>query len=165
MQSIAVPLASGKPLAATLATLPARHSTAAPPSPSTLLTAARAYLARGWSLLPLEPRDKRPAPSLLPLAYDAHKGRDVATWRPFQAAPPSMAAVEGWLAKGAGIGIVTGSVSGILAIDADGPSAVEWLEKHGGHTLMSDTGGGRVARPLRHAKGRPPGESRGPSQV
>jgi len=61
-------------------------------------------LRMGWSVLPLRPRDKRPA---------------IPTWTEYQRHSPDPAEVERWAAKECNVGVVTGAVSGLLVLDLD----------------------------------------------
>jgi len=97
--------------------------------------AALQYLRRGWSVLPIRPRDKRP---LLP-------------WQPLQRTPPTEAQIQGWFRRWpqANIGIVTGAISGLVVIDIDpqhdGDESLTRLEREHGplpHTVEAITGGG-----------------------
>jgi Bifunctional DNA primase/polymerase, N-terminal len=99
-----------------------------------LLEAALAYAARGWRVLPIQPRDKIP--------ITAH-GKDDATtdettictwWRQF---------------PNANVGVATGAASGIVVLDVDaGRGGLEALARLGSEgrqlpvTLTSLTGGG-----------------------
>lgn len=64
---------------------------------STCERAALAYLALGWSVVPVQARAKRP----------------LVRWTPLQEAPPALETVEGWYRRwpDANVGIVTGAVS------------------------------------------------------
>lgn len=68
------------------------------------------YLRMGFSIIPLEPRGKKP---LIP-------------WAEFQKRLATEAEVRSWWAKtpDANIGIVTGKVSGIGVVDLDGPEGI-----------------------------------------
>lgn len=83
---------------------------------STLIEAALSYAARGWSVLPLAPRSK------VPLA-GTHGFKD-ATTDEFQ--------IREWLREQphANIGIATGHISGLWALDVD--------PRHGGERSLSD---------------------------
>jgi putative DNA primase/helicase len=73
--------------------------------------------ARGWSLIPLKPRDKSPA---------------IPSWTAYQHRPASYDQLETWFAppRGWNVGVVTGRVSGIFVIDCDSPDALQWAEEH-----------------------------------
>ncbi len=72
---------------------------------------------RGWSVIPLRPRDKRPS---------------LASWAPYQKRLPTFEELEQWFltAPTANVGIVTGIVSGIFVLDCDSPEAMAWAEEH-----------------------------------
>src|SRR5512134_2277855 len=65
--------------------------------------AALAYRAQGWSLVPIEPRGKRP----------------LVRWERFQERAPSEAEIVAWFERWpeANVGIVTGGVSGLVVVD------------------------------------------------
>jgi hypothetical protein len=67
--------------------------------------AALAYAAHGWSVIPIEPRGKRP----------------LVGWREFQYRRADPAQIDAWFARwpDANVGIVTGRVSGLVVIDVD----------------------------------------------
>jgi hypothetical protein len=97
--------------------------------------AAKYYLSRHWSVLPLRPREKRP---LIP-------------WESLQSAPPSMADIDAWFERwpDANIGIVTGAVSNLVVLDIDpnhgGDVSLERLEQRFAPlpaTIAAATGGG-----------------------
>lgn len=78
------------------------------------LEAARRYLARGWSVLPLRPRDKRPLILWEHLQHERPSEQDVVEW--FRRWPD------------ANIGIVTGEISNLIVLDID--------PKHGGDAAL-----------------------------
>ena len=96
---------------------------------------AHRYLARGWSLLPLRSRDKRP----------------LIAWEPLQSSRPSPEQVSGWFSRwpDANIGVVTGEISNLVVIDIDpshgGDASLKRLEQQFGllpETVEAITGGG-----------------------
>lgn len=97
--------------------------------------AAKRYLAHGWSILPLRPRDKRP---LIP-------------WAHLQIRRPSREDVAEWFRRwpDANIGVVSGEISNLIVLDVDpkhgGDAALERLERRYGPvpaTVEATTGGG-----------------------
>lgn len=99
--------------------------------------AAHAYLALGWSVIPMQPRGKRP----------------LIRWARFQRQRPTDEDVEHWFARwpDANVGVVTGAVSGLLVLDVDaghgGDASLAGLERE--HAPLESTvecltgGGGR----------------------
>jgi len=96
---------------------------------------AQRYLARGWCVVPLRARDKRP----------------LVAWEPLQNAAPSAEQVTQWFTRwpDANIGIVTGEISNLVVLDIDpkhgGDVALERLERQHGPlpaTIEVITGGG-----------------------
>lgn len=97
--------------------------------------AAKRYLAHGWSILPLRPRDKRP---LIP-------------WAHLQIRRPSREDVAEWFRRwpDANIGVVSGEISNLIVLDVDpkhgSDAALERLERTYGPvpaTVEATTGGG-----------------------
>jgi len=93
------------------------------------------YLRRGWSVIPMRKRDKRPA----------------IRWQEFQSVRASEQEVHDWLSRWPedNVGIVTGAVSGLVALDVDprhgGEDSLKNLEREHGplpRTLETITGGG-----------------------
>lgn len=91
------------------------------------LTAARNYLAAGFSLFPLAYRTKDPKRNLLPLVDGVH------TWKPFQVERPTEDQVKSWFnGPPCNIALVMGQVSGrVIAIDFDVEEAyLAWVKKY-----------------------------------
>jgi hypothetical protein len=93
------------------------------------------YPARGWSIIPIRSGDKRP----------------LVRWEEFQYRRPRRGEVQGWFSgwPEAGIGIVTGGVSGLVVLDIDprhgGEASLERLERQHGRlpaTVECRSGGG-----------------------
>lgn len=108
--------------------------------------AALRYLSYGWSVIPVRHRTKRP----------------LIKWETFQSRRPSKTRVERWFDEhpDANVGIVTGSVSGLIVLDVDsghgGDESLADLEKRHGPlpaTVESHTGGGGRHIYLRHPGG------------
>ena len=102
---------------------------------SLCLAAALDYLARGWSVVPVVPRAKRP----------------MVPWRAFQKRRPREDEVRKWFTRwpDANVSVVTGALSGLVVLDVDprhgGAQALAAIEtRHGAlpQTVESVTGGG-----------------------
>jgi Bifunctional DNA primase/polymerase, N-terminal/Primase C terminal 1 (PriCT-1) len=97
--------------------------------------AVQNYMRRGWSIIPIRPGDKRP----------------LVRWDQFQRRRAGEADACDWFrtCPDAGIGIVTGAVSGLVVLDVDvrhgGDAALQRLEREHGRlptTVECRTGGG-----------------------
>jgi replicative DNA helicase len=85
-------------------------------SPPVILERARDYVRRGFSVLPLELRGKRP----------------LVTWKEFQSRRPTDEELVSWFTSDASnLGIVTGAISGITVIDCDSGEATRLASKMG----------------------------------
>ncbi len=86
---------------------------------SSLLEAFLAAHRYGFSLIPLAPENKDPS---------------LVSWRKYQRQRASVATIRWWLARwpNANPAIVTGRVSGVISLDADGPEAMRTLAAFGG---------------------------------
>ncbi|GGJ03049.1 hypothetical protein GCM10010885_10420 [Alicyclobacillus cellulosilyticus] len=75
------------------------------------------YAQRGLSVIPVEPRGKRP----------------LLQWRPFQTHAPTPEQVERWARQWpeCNWAIVTGAVSGVVVLDLDSPEAVHEAKRRG----------------------------------
>jgi hypothetical protein len=112
--------------------------------------AARAYVARGWAVVPMH----------VALAGRCSCGRRSCAapgkhprvrWQQFESNPPSGARVDAWWRRwpDANVGVLTGPVSGLAVLDIDprngGDASIDLLEAHYGphaSTVESATGGG-----------------------
>ena len=114
-----------------------------PKAAGTMLEAALRYLHRGWSVLPTG-SGKRPI---------------VGRWEEYQRRTPTEGEVREWWTRwpDSGVGVVTGSVSGVVVVDADGEegerSAAALIQ---GPTLTARTGGGGRHFYLKHPGGHVP---------
>jgi hypothetical protein len=108
--------------------------------------AALAYLARAWSVIPIQPRGKRP----------------LVSWEEFQQRVPDASEVRGWFARwpDAGVAIVTGALSELVVLDVDprhgGERSLAELEREHGslpRSLEAATGGGGRHVYFRHPGG------------
>lgn len=106
----------------------------APQTPAAL-DAALDYLARGWSVIPIQPGGKRP----------------LAAWLEFQLRHPSPQEIDRWFRRwsDANVAIVTGQISALVVLDIDvrhgGAESLARLEQANGplpRTLEALTGGG-----------------------
>lgn len=97
--------------------------------------AAQNYLKRGWSIIPIRPREKRP----------------IISWQRFQQRMPTESDVDVWFDRwpSANIAIVTGALSGLIVVDVDpahgGRESLDDLQRTHGplrDTLEARSGGG-----------------------
>jgi hypothetical protein len=118
----------------------------APADAADVRRAARAYAARGWSVLPIEPRGKRP----------------LLAWRDLQQRIADAAEIDTWYQRwpDANVGIVTGAVSGLVVLDVDpqhgGADSLARIEHAHGplpRTAEVATGGGGRHLYFRHPGG------------
>lgn len=100
-----------------------------------ILKRAKAYLDRGWSLVPVEAGGKRP----------------LVRWEPFQQHMPTQAELDQWFKRwpAANIAVVTGALSHLVVLDVDprhgGDDSLADLEKRHGplpDTVEAISGGG-----------------------
>lgn len=102
------------------------------------------YLHLGWSVIPLQAKGKLPEPTLLPLLPDGEEGCAKRSWKPYQSTPATEADVATWWRQtGINVGIVTGSVSGIVVLDLDNATAIRVAYERGiPETPRASTGKG-----------------------
>ena len=79
------------------------------------LEEAKKYLIRGWSVIPLEAKGKKP----------------LISWKEYQGRQATLSEVESWSKPENNIGIVTGKISGITVIDCDSLAAIDLASKKG----------------------------------
>jgi putative DNA primase/helicase len=117
------------------------------------LDVALDYLSRGFSIIPLQPHRKNPHSTLLPnrirdgkLVYNPTTGQPSKSWSVFQTRQPTRKEVEQWFTRDreAGIGLLTGKISGCIALDIDGPDGAKFVAEHG--VGMYDTPTNRTSR-------------------
>jgi hypothetical protein len=74
------------------------------------------YLDKGWSIIPISPKNKKP----------------LIEWKHLQERQPTHEEVDSWFDQWGdfGLALVTGHVSGILVVDADTPDAVVWCREN-----------------------------------
>jgi hypothetical protein len=105
--------------------------------------AALAYAARGWSVIPIEARGKRP----------------LVQWLEFQQRVAKAAEIDSWFRRwpDAGVGIVTGRASDLVVVDIDpqhgGVQSLARAEQEHGplqRTVEAETGGGGRHLYFRH---------------
>ncbi len=101
---------------------------------SPTLDAALAHLRHGRSVLPVGP-DKRPHSQAL-IRTGHHQvnaqGRTVGAWQALQTAPATPEQCAVWFTPpGRGLGLITGRVSGLVVLDADGDAGLALFERCG----------------------------------
>ena len=90
------------------------------------------YARQGWSVIPVEAKGKKPL---------------IDSWKPNQDERASEEQIIAWWTRwpDANIGIVTGSISGIIVLDVDGEEGQKTIKTSGLHlppTVTAKTGGG-----------------------
>lgn len=114
---------------------------------SPVLDAALAYLALAISILPVDPRIKRP----------------LLAWKPYQARHATPDEVRGWFRRwpDARLGIVTGAISNLVVIDVDEPGERTWAKaRFGVSPLVARTPRGGCHIYFRHPGGHVPNATR-----
>lgn len=104
------------------------------------LEAALYYRSLGWSVIPIRPKDKKPA----------------IKWEQYQSERASAEQIRAWWKKWprANVGIVAGSISGIIVLDVDGPEGRASLEgKDLPPTTCTTTGSGGAHYIFKHPGG------------
>lgn len=77
------------------------------------ISSATQYLSRGWSVIPIQPGDKRPA---------------LGSWEQYQHRRATESEARRWWAERAyNVAVVTGQISGLIVLDVDGPKGREAL--------------------------------------
>lgn len=87
------------------------------PSPTITLSRAKLYLERGWSVLPINPENKHP----------------LSTWKHLAEERPDTTQLMEWLAHWPDmhLGVISGSISSLLILDADRDVGVAEVEERG----------------------------------
>lgn len=99
-----------------------------PNTNSRLLDWAQFYVhIKGYSVIPLVPKDKFPDATVLPMGQDGKP-----TWKPFETEKPTDDNLVRWFSGGGrnrNIAIIGGQVSGLTFIDCDTTEAVERMNQ------------------------------------
>ncbi len=87
----------------------------APVADPPCLAAALDYASRGWSVIPLRPKDKRPL---------------LREWKEYQSRRATEIEIREWWARNpaANVGVIAGAVSGLVVLDVDGKNGHESLK-------------------------------------
>ena len=111
------------------------------------LKAALAYLGRGWAALAVCPPDHRDVPTFHGATCSKPGKRPLGPWKAWQARLPALdEVVAQWeLVPPANVGIVLGSVSGLVGVDVDGEE---------GERILGELSGGDLPRTLTFTTGR-----------
>lgn len=90
------------------------------------------YLHLGWSVIPLQAHGKLPEPTLLPTISEGEEGSAKRSWKPYQTTPATQEEVAiWWRDQTCNVGIVTGTVSGIVVLDLDNAAAIRVAYERG----------------------------------
>jgi hypothetical protein len=112
------------------------------------LEAALAYVARGWSPLPLCPPDHVGVGKEHAGSCDHAGKRPLITWDRYQEAPASASEIRSWWRRwpNANVGLAMGP-GGLVTIDTDGPAGeealAEFVSRGAVQTLEFDTPNGK----------------------
>ncbi len=90
----------------------------------TALDHALALWRRGLSVIPVP----LPRPGVPPGAPGDGKVPTIA-WRQYQARLPTEDEIRAWFTTAQNLAVVTGTISGVVVVDADGPEALRWCTK------------------------------------
>jgi len=104
------------------------------------LEAALYYASLGWSVIPIRPKDKKPA----------------LKWEQYQTGRASEEQIRDWWKKWprANVGVITGGISGIIVLDVDGPEGRESIaDKDLPPTTCAITGSGGYHYIFKHPGG------------
>lgn len=101
-------------------------------SANNILEAAKDYLRRGFSIIPLYSIVNGKCTCGNPSCSKPGKHSTLRSWGAYQRKHPTEKEIEGWFGNGhtRNIGIITGEISGIAVLDFDTPEAVEFKKKH-----------------------------------
>jgi hypothetical protein len=86
---------------------------------------ARDLRARGLSVIPVPP----PRPGV-PAGHPGDGKVPAIAWREYQSRLASDSEIAAWFKTEQNIAIVTGAISGVVAVDADTPDACRWVTRH-----------------------------------
>jgi len=115
---------------------------------STIFDAVLGYCRRGWSVIPLRWTG----------TVEDRKRPRLDSWKPYQTKAATEEQVRVWWTRWpqANIGLVTGAISGLVALDLDGPNAVALL--HNAGVFLPETAAVKTGRGY-HAVYAHPGQS------
>jgi hypothetical protein len=101
-----------------------------------MLEVALAYRQRGWAVVPQVPGAKKPC----------------VRWKQYQSCLPSEEELRSWFGKWpeAGLALVLGPVSGVFAVDVDGPEAHQALLQHLGDEPVAPKSLSGSSKPSRY---------------
>jgi hypothetical protein len=96
------------------------------------LSDALRYRDRGWSVIPICPHTKKP----------------LIRWKVYQTRLPSEAEIRKWWKRfpNANVGIVTGAISSLLAVDLDGQAGIAYFKEMSRYFDLPPTAGYQTPR-------------------
>lgn len=138
--------------------------TGAGENPAKMLDAAQNYLALGYSIIPIHSVKNGCCTCGKPGCTAPGKHPLLESWRDYQKWRPTEAEVRAWWKHWpwANVAIVTGSISGLVVLDIDGPDGVGSVSnKELPNTVIAETGGGGWHYLFRYPHGRVIGNKTG----